>query len=54
MFPADSVFTTEENSVHTTKVPLNISVAPAGQSSDHGSSDLPAVSCTAFVFSIRF
>lgn len=54
MFPADSVFTTEENSIHTAKLPLNISIAPAGQSSDHGYSDLPAVSCTAFAFRVRF
>ncbi|KAM9654425.1 coiled-coil domain-containing protein 66 isoform 3-T6 [Morphnus guianensis] len=52
MFPADSIITTEENSVCTTtltteanKVPLNVSSAPAGQSSDFGS----AVSCSAIV-----
>ncbi|XP_076202411.1 coiled-coil domain-containing protein 66 isoform X2 [Aptenodytes patagonicus] len=56
MFPADSVITTEENCVCTTaltteanKVPVNISSAPAGQSSDFSSSDLAAVNCTAFV-----
>ncbi|KAM6247993.1 coiled-coil domain-containing protein 66 isoform 2-T4 [Spheniscus humboldti] len=56
MFPADSVVTTEENSVCTTaltteanKVPVNVSSAPAGQSSDFSSSDLAAVNCTAFV-----
>ncbi|XP_074692333.1 coiled-coil domain-containing protein 66 isoform X1 [Strix aluco] len=57
MFPADSVITTEKNCVCTTalttvanKVPLNVSSAPAGQSSDFSSSDLPAVSCTVFAF----
>ncbi|XP_035750594.1 coiled-coil domain-containing protein 66 isoform X2 [Egretta garzetta] len=56
VFPADSVTATEENSVCTTalttepnEVPLNISSAPAGQSSDISSSDLPAVNCTAVV-----
>ncbi|KAM9276797.1 coiled-coil domain-containing protein 66 isoform 2-T2 [Morus bassanus] len=55
MFPADSVITTEENCVCTTaltteanKIPLNVSSAPAGQYSDFSSSNLPAVSCTAF------
>ncbi|XP_074908685.1 coiled-coil domain-containing protein 66 isoform X6 [Buteo buteo] len=52
MFPTDSIITTEEHSVCTTaltteanKVPLNVSSAPAGQSSDFGS----AVSCSAVV-----
>ncbi|XP_010570909.1 PREDICTED: coiled-coil domain-containing protein 66 [Haliaeetus leucocephalus] len=52
MFPTDSIITTEENSVCTTaltteanKVPLNVSSAPARQSSDFGS----AVSCSAIV-----
>ncbi|KAM6126543.1 coiled-coil domain-containing protein 66 isoform 2-T2 [Phoenicopterus ruber ruber] len=56
VFPADSIITTEENGVCTSaltteanKVPLNVSSAPAGQSSDFSSSDLPAVNCTAFV-----
>ncbi|KAK4814934.1 hypothetical protein QYF61_006289 [Mycteria americana] len=56
VLPADSIITTEENCVCTTaltteanKAPLNISSAPAGQSSDFSSSDLPAVNCTAFV-----
>lgn len=61
MFPADSIIATEENCVCTTaltteanKVPLNVSSAPAGQSSDFSSSDLPAVNCTAFVLGVRF
>ncbi|XP_009945650.1 PREDICTED: coiled-coil domain-containing protein 66 [Leptosomus discolor] len=56
VFPADSVLTTEEDCVCTTaltteanNVPLNVSSAPAGQSSDF-SSDLQADNCTAFVF----
>ncbi|KAM6387354.1 coiled-coil domain-containing protein 66 isoform 2-T3 [Pluvialis apricaria] len=50
MFPANSVITTEENSVCTTaltteanRVPVDVSSAPAGQSSDFSSY------CTAFV-----
>ncbi|XP_010078929.1 PREDICTED: coiled-coil domain-containing protein 66 [Pterocles gutturalis] len=56
VFPADSIITTEENCVCTTalttegnQVTLNVSSAPAGQSPDFRSFDLPAVSCTAFV-----
>ncbi|XP_072732500.1 coiled-coil domain-containing protein 66 isoform X3 [Ciconia boyciana] len=56
VLPADSIITTKENCVCTTaliteanKAPLNVSSAPAGQSSDFSSSDLPAVNCTAFV-----
>ncbi|XP_064309945.1 coiled-coil domain-containing protein 66 isoform X2 [Phalacrocorax carbo] len=56
MCPADSVITTEESCVCTTaltteanKVRLNVSSAPAGQSSDFSSSDLPAVNCTALL-----
>ncbi|XP_075618129.1 coiled-coil domain-containing protein 66 isoform X1 [Balearica regulorum gibbericeps] len=56
MFPAASIITAEENRVCTTalttepnQVPLNVSSAPAGQSSDFSSSDLPAVNCTPFV-----
>ncbi|XP_027661004.2 coiled-coil domain-containing protein 66 isoform X2 [Falco rusticolus] len=52
VFPAESIITSEENSLCTTssttesnKVPLNVLSVPAGQSSD-----LPGVSCTAFVF----
>ncbi|KAM6062338.1 coiled-coil domain-containing protein 66 isoform 2-T2 [Chlamydotis macqueenii] len=55
VFPADSI-TTVENCVCTTaltaeanQVPLNVSSAPAGQSSDFSSSDLPADNCTAFL-----
>ncbi|XP_027496641.1 coiled-coil domain-containing protein 66 isoform X1 [Corapipo altera] len=57
VFPADSVNATEENCACTAalateadEVPLNVSRAPAGQSSDFSSSDFPADSCTAFVF----
>nr|XP_009936982.1 PREDICTED: LOW QUALITY PROTEIN: coiled-coil domain-containing protein 66 [Opisthocomus hoazin] len=56
MFPADSIITTEEDSVCKTaltreanKVPLNVSSAPTGQSSDFSSSDLLAGNCTALV-----
>ncbi|XP_074908682.1 coiled-coil domain-containing protein 66 isoform X3 [Buteo buteo] len=56
MFPTDSIITTEEHSVCTTaltteanKVPLNVSSAPAGQSSDFGS----AVSCSAVVLGVE-
>ncbi|XP_009068152.1 PREDICTED: coiled-coil domain-containing protein 66-like, partial [Acanthisitta chloris] len=57
VFPADSVNATEENCACTgalvpedNEVPLNVSGAPAGQSSDFSSSEVPAGSCTAFVF----
>ncbi|XP_053932252.1 coiled-coil domain-containing protein 66 isoform X2 [Cuculus canorus] len=55
MFPADSNIRTEENHICTpvltteaNEVPLNVSSAPAGQSSNFSSSDLSAVNCTAF------
>ncbi|XP_014107147.1 PREDICTED: coiled-coil domain-containing protein 66 isoform X3 [Pseudopodoces humilis] len=57
VFPADSVHGTEESSACTAAlatevdgVALNVPRAPAGQSSDFTSSDLPAGSCTALVF----
>ncbi|XP_027740560.1 coiled-coil domain-containing protein 66 [Empidonax traillii] len=57
VFPADSVSATEEHCACTAalateaaEVPLNVSRAPAGQSSDFSSSDFPAGNCTAFVF----
>ncbi|KAJ7403285.1 coiled-coil domain-containing protein 66 isoform X1 [Pitangus sulphuratus] len=57
VFAADSVSATEEHcacpaalATEAAEVPLNVSRAPAGQSSDFSSSDFPAGSCTAFVF----
>ncbi|XP_023791191.1 coiled-coil domain-containing protein 66 isoform X3 [Cyanistes caeruleus] len=57
VFPADSVHGTEESSACTAAlatevdgVALNVPGAPAGQSSDFTSSDLPAGSCTTLVF----
>ncbi|XP_058700554.1 coiled-coil domain-containing protein 66 isoform X5 [Poecile atricapillus] len=57
VFPADSVHGTEESSACTAAlatevdgVALNVPRAPAGQSSDFTSSDLPAGSCTALAF----